>query len=559
MRIFSLLDTQYTNFTNRVTNYLSKLLSKNKTTLGSNNVFGQIITVVGNAIQNVMLYIEDALVEQNKYTAQRKKSIYNLAALSGYMPSLGKAALVNLKLSYMPNNISPYNVIINNKEPLTCTQNGLRYNLLMTQEATVLNADKENSPKYFTAVQGIFQHQKFISSGGQYYTINLKYVGNIDTDYITVKVNNELWEYCNSIYDMSSDGKQYTFTMGINGGINLIFGNEAHGRALKVDDVIDVDYLIHDGEQGNLNPNLETYFTFDNQLYDTKGEYHEGNAIFTIRFGEKDPVTSGSNSETIEHTAHMIGLNSRSLVLASPENYKILINRLGFCGYNRTWAEPNSPMINSLIIKNFNKNLKSGEEYFNLSENDFKLSEEQKNSIYNYVKNTGNHLSTVIYKIIDPDLCKYAMYIYIKLKSEKYNREIISKQIKNLIGEYFSNIESDMFIAKSDIIQLLKNKIDGLDSVNIYMLCEKNEDALINGKYKEEYFEINRLTGEYVKKIQTVKLYSGENPNLGFDNHGNICLKSDYQFPVLMGGWQYKNLNGDLVDIIEPLKIIFED
>ena len=101
MRIFSLLDTQYTNFTNRVTNYLSKLLSKNKTTLGSNNVFGQIITVVGNAIQNVMLYIEDALVEQNKYTAQRKKSIYNLAALSGYMPSLGKAALVNLKLSYM--------------------------------------------------------------------------------------------------------------------------------------------------------------------------------------------------------------------------------------------------------------------------------------------------------------------------------------------------------------------------------------------------------------------------------------------------------------------------
>ena len=151
------------------------------------------------------------------------------------------------------------------------------------------------------------------------------------------------------------------------------------------------------------------------------------------------------------------------------------------------------------------------------------------------------------------------MYIYIKLKSEKYNREIISKQIKNLIGEYFSNIESDMFISKSDIIQLLKNKVEGLDSINIYLLCEKNEDALIHGKYKEEYFEINRLTGEYVKKIQTVKLYSGENPNLGFDNHGNICLKSDYQFPVLMGGWQYKNLNGDLVDIIEPLKIIFED
>ena len=67
MRIFTLLDTQYTNFHNRVKSYLSKLLSKDKVSFGSNTIFGQIITVVGNAIQNVMLYIEDALVEQNKY------------------------------------------------------------------------------------------------------------------------------------------------------------------------------------------------------------------------------------------------------------------------------------------------------------------------------------------------------------------------------------------------------------------------------------------------------------------------------------------------------------
>ena len=120
MKLFSLLDTQYNAFIKNVNNYLSKVLSRNDIAFGSNSIFGQIITIVGNSIQNVMLYIEDALVEQNKYTAQRKKSIYGLAALSGYEPSLGKAAGVSIKLNQTPNNVlhdnkASFNIILNNK------------------------------------------------------------------------------------------------------------------------------------------------------------------------------------------------------------------------------------------------------------------------------------------------------------------------------------------------------------------------------------------------------------------------------------------------------------
>jgi hypothetical protein len=59
--------------------------------------------------------------------------------------------------------------------------------------------------------------------------------------------------------------------------------------------------------------------------------------------------------------------------------------------------------------------------------------------------------------------------------------------------------------------------------------------------------------------MENVKIYPGENPNIGLDNHGNIYLKSDSQFPVLMGGWDYKNSEGDLITITDPLTIIFED
>jgi hypothetical protein len=563
MKLFSLLETQYNAFIDNVHNYLSKVLSSNNVSFGSNTIFGQIITVVGNAMQNIMLYIEDSLVEQNKYTAQRKKSIYGLAALSGYEPNLGKAATAAIKLNMTPNNIlysdkMAFNIILNNNEVLTCTQNGLKYNIVLSQEGVLLSSSDAFN-KYFSVVQGMFETQRFISTGGQYYTINFKYVGNIDTDYMTVKVNNEVWEYAASIYDMTSGAKQYTFKTAIGGGIDLIFGNEAHGRALKANDIVEVTYLIHDGEAGNLNPNVETFFVFDNNLKDTNGETYDGNALFSITFAEHDPVTSGSDSETIEHVRQMIGFNSRSLVLASPDNYKVLINRFGFCGYNRTWSDPNSLVVNSLIMKNFKSKVGSGKEYFNLTEDDFKLTELQKNSVYTYIKNSGGQLAATKYNIFDPILCKYAMYVYIKLKSDKFNKDLIRNKIQHVVGSFFADIESDMFIPKSDIIHMLKTNVDGIDGVDVYFLSQRNEEALYKGQYTEETYEINNLTGQYIRKVENVKLYPGENPNLGLDNHGNIYLKSDSHFPVLMGNWTYKNKDGDEVQIVDPVTIIFED
>ena len=559
MKLFSLLDTQYKSYISKIQGYLSKMLSNYSVQFGSNTVFGQIITIVGNAIQNVMLYIEDALVEQNKYTAQRRKSIYGLAALSGYMPSFGKAATSAIKLYFMPHNEGTYNVILNNEEPLTCTQNGLIYNIVLPQEGLILSVDKDNAPKYFTAVQGRFETQRFIATGGQYYTVNFKFIGNIDLDYLTMKVNDEQWEYTASLYDMTPDSKQFTYKASIDGSIDLLFGNEAHGRALKANDVIDIKYLIHDGENGNLNPEVETYFTFNNMLNDTDGESYDGNSLFTVTFAETDPITAGSNAETLQHVSEMIGLNSRSLVLATPNNYKAFISRFGFCGYNRTWSDPNSMVVNSLIIKNFKNNISESSDYFNLKENDFILSDTQKNSLYNYMETSGNQLALVKYNIFDPEICKYAMHVFVTLKSSKFNKDLIRTQIRSLIGEFFTAIHSDIFIPKSDIIHLLKTKIDGIDSVDVYIMSQKNEEAIYKKQYTEDTYVLNKLTGQYIKKSENVKIYEGENPNLGLDNHGNIWLKSDTQFPVLMGGWQYQNDEGQLVQVSDPLTIIFEE
>lgn len=562
MKLFSLLDTKYNDYISRLQNYLSKSFSGLGSAFGSNTIFGQIVTVVGNAIQNVMLYIEDALVEQNKYTAQRKKSIYGLAALSGYMPSYGKASIVTVKLDFMPFNSqssdNSYNVVLYNGTRLTCTQNGLLYNIMLPQESIILNPT-DNATKYFSAVQGNFESQRFISTGGKYYSASVSFVGNLDLDYFTVRVNNNIWARKESLYDMLPNENAYVLKPAPNGSISIVFGNSIHGAELMTDDIIDVTYLIHDGEYGNVDSTLETYFVFNSNLYDINGDEYNGNEMFNVTFANNDSVSSGSNADGLLDIKNMIGLNSRSLVLTTPDNYKEILSRFGFCGYNRTWSDPNSAVINSLIIKNFRSNITNISDYFTLKEDDFKLNDIQKRSIFNYIASSGNQLANVKYGIFDPDLCKYAMWVYVKMKSDKYNKEIVKTNIRNAIGSFFINIKSDYFIPKSDIAYIIKLMVDGIDSIDIYILSEQNEKALIEGKYVNTTFELNNVTGQYIKKTENVKLYDGENPNLGLDAHGNILLNVDSQFPVLMGGWKYKNDNNDTVLVDDPLTVIIED
>lgn len=558
MRLFKLIETQYNYYLTAVKSYLSKTLSDAGTLYGNNTVFGQMLNVLNSTVQNIMLYIEDSLVEQNKYTAQRKKSIYGLAAQSGYNPSLGKAAGVQLKIDYIPTNSSNLNIVINNHERLTCTQNGLTYNIILPQEAIVMSIENDNNSKYVYAVEGRFETQTYISTGGKYYTKNFKFSGNMDIDYLEVRVNNEKWEKRESFYDMDPDGMQYIVKTSPINGIDLVFGNDRYGRSLQNEDVISITYLVHDGELGNMNSSTETYFVFNDNLRNIAGEPVDGNTIFNVTFASEDPISSGSNSESIDQVRQMIGLNSRSLVLASPDNYKEFLNKFSFCGYNRTWSEVGSLVVNSMVMKNYKMSLANGSDYFNLKDEDFVLSPEQKKSIQNCLENSGCMLAGVSYNILDPQLCKYALYVYVTLKSDNYEKDYVEGHIRNLIGDFFGNIQSDVFIPKSDIIHMIKENVNEVDGVEVYFLSERNETAIQRGQYINTDYKFNPSTGSYTRKSETVYLYQGEDPGLGLDEHGNIYLPTDFQFPILQGGWDYRNSENQEVIITDPVTIIFK-
>lgn len=560
MKLFKAIDMSYDRYVTATRNYISKIFTDFGQKFNNSTIFGQIITVMQATVQNIMLYIEDAFVEQNKFTAVRKKSIYGLAQLSGYNPSLGKAAGMQIKLSYIPTTVRNFNVVIRNHTPIVCSQNGLQYQIILPQDAIVISADRDDSNKYLYAVEGGFETQRFTSTGGELYLQHVNINGDIDEDYIEVYVNDEKWERVESLYDMDPDGKQWFYKTSIVGGIILGFGNNIHGRALYNGDSISVTYLKHAGEYGNINTNEYTKFAFINSIQDITGKDVDGNSLFLMTLASKDHVTSGTFSESQDQVKQMIGYNSRAMVLASPENYKSFLSRFSFCGYNRTWSETGSLVVNSLIMRNYKTQLKDGLDYFKLKEQDFFLTDEQKTSIYNCIKNSGRQLVGVTYNIYDPEICKYALYIYVKLKSSDYDQEYITNKIRTTVGEFFSNIKNDNYVPKSDIIEVLKRNIPEIDGLNCYYLSEANETAIINKHYINKQYTFNTSTGTYTKTEEKVYLYDGENPNLGLDVHGNILIENPEQYPVLMGGWFYINStdrsNVNYID--DPLIISYE-
>lgn len=558
MKILDTLSMTFERYMTQVKSYMQENVP-NFSRIGNSSVIGQLINVIGASVNNVMIYLQDAFAEQNKYTAQRKKSIYGLAAQTGFNASLGYAAGMNFRMTYMPNNVNDLTYILKNKTKVLCTQNGLTYNIILPQENVIFTTAKDMSSKQIYAVEGTFETQEFISTGGQLYSINVVFNGDCDISYTEVYVNDELWTRRESLYDMAADGKEYVIHTSLNKGFDIIFGNDNFGRSLKVDDKITVNYLTHNGELGNIDYSLPVSIVFSDPIVDASGNEIDADEVFNIEIAER-PANNGTYSDKTDFVKEMIGYNSRAMVLADEKNYKLYLNRISFVGWNHTWSEEGSLVVNSIILKNYKTQMENGDEYFNLKEKDFILSDEQKKSIQTSIKNSGTQLAGTVFNIFDPKLVKYAVYVYIKMNDVSYDKTLIQDTIHKLIGQFMGDINSDTIIAKSDIVHLLKSNIENIDSVDIYFLSERNEKAIIDGKYTIENYIYNPKTKLYDTKSTTYSVIG--DPGLGLDAHGNIFVESMFQFPVLMGGWQYVSSSSafekQYTTVSDPVIIVFE-
>ena len=302
MKLFKINETSFDNFDATVRNYLSKTLGAVGKQFSNSQIFGAIFEGIKGVMQNAMFYIEDALTEQNIFTAYRKSSIYSLAKVSGYEPNYGSAAsgLINIELkltnSYVVESnkvningqiIDTNKLYIRNGTRIANNTTGLPYTIVLPTDYVVIDLTKPLMTTQLKIVQGVKKSSYYTAKGKLLETIHITTNGLYDKDYIEVLVDGKLFTPVTCLYDMSENSEEYVISTGYNNELDIMFGNGVHGKYLTEGQSVVVRFIGHDGLLGNISLRSTPEFVFADQLYDA-----DGNAVKNIDFLS---ITMGSS------------------------------------------------------------------------------------------------------------------------------------------------------------------------------------------------------------------------------------------------------------------------
>ncbi len=558
MKLFNLMQTTFDNFDATINNYLSKSLNKMGISYTDNQLFKIIFNALKGIAQNIMIYIEDAFTEQNVETAIRKKSVYSLAKISGYEPFYGSAATGTIVGTLVSNtNMSREirKIYVDNYSNIINENTGMNYVIYLNADKFVFDVSKPLFNYDFKVVQGYMFTSNYTAKGTALESIHVLINGMFDKNYIRVYVNGELWTPVLNLYDMTENGKEYIISVGFDNELDITFGNEIYGTILTKGDNIRLEYIVHGGYNGNVNKIAGNSFKFT-----TFGTDYNGNSINLndyIKLSINNYISGGTNSDSIEKVKGMIGYNSRSNVLASIDNYLLFFKKFSFLGYFNLWVENNSNVLYVCALSDRAKNndlLKST----TINYNDFLLTEPQKQNIITVLKESNNSFAGTSIKFVDPIIYKYAIICYIKV-DEQYIKETIEHDVKLAIIEYFTKLEYNVkFIAKSDILKTILNKVDNIKSITLEIISDENEKACKNKfyyKYIAKYYNGKVLYNKVRYNYET-------NLNLGLDNMGNILLENNLCIPVLANNILYypdkkSQLDGNNTMMLDAINTIF--
>lgn len=561
MRLFELISTNFENFDETVKTYLQKSLRSLGIEYSSSNIFGLILNVIKGVMQNAMFYIEDAFTEQNIYTAKRKKSIYNLAKISGYVPYYGTSATGTINVFSIAgqtvqltggNTSISTKLYIKDGTQVRNNTSGIVYTIMLPVDEYIIDISKPLVQHEFKIVEGVMSYASFTASGKAFETFSVGVNGLWDRNYMYVYVNNELWSEVNSIYDLSQYQKGYTITPGFDSLFSVTFGNDIYGYQLKSGDTIVVKFLTHNGSSGNTSSDN---FVFESMIFNSKGTAVNPNEYLLVSISNK--VTGGTNADSIDTVKEAIGKDTQTNTYVTTENYELFLSRFSFVGWCSVFADSSNLLITGCCLRGLSSTSTSVD-YFNIKAKNLYLTDHEKEIISDTLDNSNKAFAGINFELIDPIIRQYAAIVYVKLEDNTSSRGTITEKIRNTFAEYFMALSrSTKYIAKSALINKLITDIpDTFTSIEFDFISDETESAFYNGYYTEYEYKNENGSGKYVK---VNKNYEKESTP-GLDTFGNIELTSDLEFPLLTSGFKYypdKSSKSDSIVIQDAVMVYY--
>lgn len=519
--------------------------------------FSQILEVLSEISELLFFYVEDATVEQNILTAQHPESIYGLARLTGHDAFRGASAIGEIAIrlnTSSRNDISGDALIIPANTIIKSNSNGIPYTLRTNSD--LFRIEKSNSNYIFIPIiQGVLESQTVTGTGLELQSFNI-ITKQTDHDNVTVTVNGEKWEKFDSIYDMKATSKGYLIKTGLSNGLDIYFGNGSFGMIPPVGSAIKIDYFISRGSIGNLNHSKDLTFKFQNEGVDSVGNSHNLNDVLEVKCTVA-PIM-GADPEDLAMTKLIAPLASKSFVLATPDHYEYFLSRYGMFSYLDAYNSTDDGYLDDdnviylFMLPDTKRKLTKNQDYFTIPVDEFFFSQDEKNGIYNVLEKSGQQMVTTEVKIIDPAVKRFRIDVKVRY-FENYSKAEIFNLIRSKISEYLLNITRRDRLPKSDLIAILES-VEGIDSVNVRFVSQKEEEARARGYYTVETVTVTPSTPtletigngqqKYVffkRTVNTSTINIAPNDPLpesviGLDSFGDIILGKN-EVALFRGGW----------------------
>ena len=543
--------------------YISRVYGRAGELFTTASPFAQIMNVVSELTELIMFYIEDATVEQNIMTAQQSESVYGLARLTGHDPARGFSAVGEIEVRWKPgkqNDVAGDAIYIPTNSQLRSDLNGFTYLMRSANDIIALSTSEVNYIK-IPIIQGNIESQQVTGTGDKFQTFNIQTGGTTAHDMVTIMVNGESWRVYDSIYDMNSAAKGVVVKTGVTGGIDLFFGNDNFGMVPPNGSIIAIDYIKSKGSEGNLGESKDVTFKFVDFGFDGLKSEYDLNEFLEIKVTSSPKM--GADPESLEFTKLIAPLQSKSFVLATPENYEHFLARYNMFSYIDAYNTTDDQYLDDdniiylFLLPDVKSKLIGSQDYFSVPTEEFFFSQSELGAIREAVENSGQQMVTTEIEFVEPDKKLYAMNINVR-HFEGYDEIQLMNNIRAKVSEYLLKITRRDRLPKSDIVALIEG-VDGVDSVNVQFISKSYENALRTGSYTVTQTTItpqspvledvgngkNRIL--FFKKTvtsKTVTFNADEGIPMevrkevtGLDEFGDILLNKE-DVAMFRGGWQ---------------------
>lgn len=586
LKIFKLNRLKYEEMWNDAIAWVKKTYNTTGEQFTMASPFSQLLSVILHLGRMVFYYIEDAITGLNIKTAYRPDQIRGLARLAGHNAGRAIAARGAIKIMYQDTGNMDLNgqvCFIPNKTNVLCALNGSTYTILFGADTAQITMTAGN---YIDCaiVQGQIKYQSATAAGGplQSYNFTERNYADIDEYYVNVYVNSELWDKCESLIDMGYAQKACMVKTGINGGVDITFGNGTMGKMPPQGATIYVEYLVTDGAGGNLPKNTvnsDQFFEIQGVGYAKDGSEISLKDNFKV-YCETD-IIFGTSAEDIMLTQLIAPHASRSFVLANETNYRYFFKRMNMFstieiikGYTQKeanyMAKLNYDVYNTLYKNTFN-------EWQNIVSINGENSSEAK-QIYSQLQDIIGKRDYAQQQINDTDLADNTVYLLLIPD--------IAKRISSS-SNYFTADESLFTLTKDEqenIINLIDNSGQRIITVENKILQPKTPRFAVNAQVKiwegqnmssiyssclaalSNYF-IHFTRKDIIPVSDIVALFEGINGvdsvkvwfDADVDNQNIYCKKGFYgidEYGDIVLTRTYQDINGNTKDVRDILPLI---